>query len=103
MAVVLIRIRARRDILDGADYLEQKGGVELAQHFLDASRATFEELAGMPRAGLLCDFRRPALRRLRRWWIKGFENWLVFYVPKRNGIEIVRVVHGARDIENLFS
>jgi len=34
--------------------------------------------------------------------VKGFENWLIFYQPKRNGVEIVHVIHGARDIESLF-
>jgi toxin ParE1/3/4 len=50
----------------------------------------------------LCSFRRPALRRLRRWPVKGFDNWLVFYLPRRNGVEIVPLIHGARDIESLL-
>jgi plasmid stabilization system protein ParE len=39
---------------------------------------------------------------LRRWRVRGFENFMIFYHPLSNGIEIVRVLHGARDIESLF-
>jgi toxin ParE1/3/4 len=34
--------------------------------------------------------------------VKEFENWLIFYLPKRDGVEIVRVLHGARDIDALL-
>ncbi len=30
------------------------------------------------------------------------KNYLVFYFPIENGIEIYRVIHGAMDIDNLF-
>jgi toxin ParE1/3/4 len=33
------------------------------------------------------------------WPIKGFANYLIFYRMRSNSIEIVRVLHGARDIE----
>jgi toxin ParE1/3/4 len=102
LAEVIIRARARRDILSNAEYLEEHGGVETAQRFIDATRSTFDELAKMPNLGVLCAFHRPALRRIRRWPVKGFENWLIFYRPRRNGVEIVHLIHGARDIENLL-
>lgn len=76
--------------------------METAQRFLDAIQITFETLAKMPKLGALCAFRNPALRRLRRWPVKGFENWLIFYLPNRDGVEIVHLIHGARDIETLL-
>jgi len=63
---------------------------------------TFQQLAAMPRMGTPCGFRRSTLRRLRRWRVRDFENWLIFYQPKRDGIEVVHVIHGARDIEALL-
>jgi toxin ParE1/3/4 len=59
-------------------------------------------LLATPKAGVRCGFSKPALRTLRRWPLKGFENWLIFYHPKRDGVEIVRVVHGAGDIAALL-
>jgi toxin ParE1/3/4 len=102
LAKVFVRARARRDILSNAEYLEEHGGAETAHHFLDATQKTFEALARMPKMGALCTFRSPVLRRLRCWPVKGFENWLIFYLPRRNGVEIVHLIHGARDIESLF-
>jgi len=52
--------------------------------------------------GILCGFQKSATRRLRRWPVRGFENWLIFYQIKRHGVEIVHVIHGARDIESLL-
>ena len=102
MAEVFVRARARRDILSNAEYLEEHGSAETAQRFLDATKSTFEALAKMPKAGVLCTFRSPVLRPIRRWPVKGFENWLIFYQPRRNGVEIVHLIHGARDIESLL-
>ena len=36
------------------------------------------------------------------WRVKGFEKYLVFYRPLKDGIVVLRVIHGARDIEDLF-
>jgi toxin ParE1/3/4 len=102
LAEVFVRARARRNILSNAEYLEEHGGAETAQRFLDATQNTSEALAKMPKLGILCAFRSPALRRLRRWPVKGFENWLSFYQARRNGVEIVHLIHGARDIESLL-
>lgn len=35
----------------------------------------------------LCGFRRPALRLLRRWPVRGFENWLMFCQAIRDGLK----------------
>ena len=103
MAHVVVRARARRDILESAAYLEEQGGVLPARRFVDATRETFEALAAMPKTGVMCKFSRPALRRVRRWPVTGFENWLVFYIPKRDAVEIIHVIHGVRDIGNLLN
>jgi toxin ParE1/3/4 len=52
--------------------------------------------------GTPCGFARPSLRRLRRWRVGGFDSWLIFYLPKCEGVEVVHVMHGARDIERLL-
>jgi toxin ParE1/3/4 len=103
LSKVLVRVRARRDLIESAAYLDEMGGPELAARFTNAVYETFEALALMPRMGAPCGFRRPSLSRLRRWPVKDFENWLIFYQPNRNGLEIVHVLHGSRDIETLLS
>ena len=34
--------------------------------------------------------------------IKGFEKHLIFYRPAADGIEVIRVIHGARDIDSVL-
>ena len=39
---------------------------------------------------------------MRKWRVSGFENYLVFYLPRADGVSIVRVLHAARDWWSLF-
>lgn len=39
---------------------------------------------------------------IRQWRLPGFENYLIFYRPLDDGVEILRVLHGARDIQRIF-
>jgi toxin ParE1/3/4 len=84
-----VRPLAWREINKGLDYLEEQAGLEIAEHFLDQFFKGFDTLANMPKIGVLCGFGKPATRRLRRWPVKDFENWLVFYQVRRYGAEIV--------------
>jgi plasmid stabilization system protein ParE len=34
--------------------------------------------------------------------VKDFEKYLIFYRPMKDGVVVLRVIHAARDIENLF-
>ena len=102
MPQIVQRRLARRDLLEAFEYLDEHAGIEVAGRFLSAALASFQELARMPEMGSPCDFESRALRRLRRWLVKGFNSWIIFYLPKREGIEIVRVLHGARDLGSLF-
>jgi toxin ParE1/3/4 len=74
-----------------------------AARFLDAAEATFQQLLRSPHLGATGEFRSRHLKGIRRWRVNGFENFLIFYRPVDDGIEIIRVIHGARDIESLFN
>jgi len=52
--------------------------------------------------GPLRTFGRIDLSGLRSLPVQGFEKHLVFYRPPKEGIEVVRVLHGARDLDLLF-
>ena len=56
----------------------------------------------MPGLGERRQTANPRLEGLRVWRIQGFEKHLIFYRPVDDGIEIVRVLHGARDIDRLL-
>jgi toxin ParE1/3/4 len=91
---------ADRDMDDQAAYLASHASLETALRFYDAANSTFGTLAGMPSIGERWPSANPRLAELRVWRIKGFENLLIFYRPSDDGIDIVRILHAARDLEN---
>lgn len=48
------------------------------------------------------EFQHPKAAGIRSWSITGFPNHLIFYRPVEGGIEVLRVLHGARDINAIF-
>ena len=56
----------------------------------------------MPAMGVAKEYSDPALAGVRMLRIADFDNYLIFYRPAENGIEIVRVLHAKRDIDSLF-
>ncbi len=90
------------DLIDCAMYIAEDN-LDAAERFLDAAEATFERLASMPFVGQACEFRNPRLQGLRRWQVRGFENYLIFYRPEDHGVTIIRVIHGSRDIDAIFN
>lgn len=89
------------DLIEAATYIA-RDCLAAAERFLDAAEECFRELARTPDLGTEDEFSSRHLRGIRRWRIKGFEKHLVFYRPVDDGIEIVCVLHGARDIEGVF-
>lgn len=51
----------------------------------------------MPETGKICHT-SSKLANIRQQPIKGFKNYLVFYRSTDSAVEILRVIHGARDI-----
>ncbi len=41
-------------------------------------------------------------RRLPRVWVTGFEKILILYRSIEDGIEVLRVVHGSRNVKRLL-
>ncbi len=41
--------------------------------------------------------KHPDLAAIRKWRVTGFDNHLVFYLPRPKGIAVVRVLHAAGD------
>ncbi len=99
---ILLRPAAERDLERQAQYIAGSSGVEAAQRFYRAAEQTCRLLAGQPGIGRRISYRNPLLAETRMFRVKGFTQHLIFYRPIRNGVEIIRVIHGARDIESLF-
>lgn len=92
--------RARQYLIELATYLYCVDPVsDASERLLTASENAFSRLAEMPGLGVAYSFAFGSQVGLRRWPVPGFRNYLVFYRPTGTGVEIVRVLHGARDID----
>lgn len=92
---------ARRDLVEIADYISGNS-VEASMRFLDAAEGTIDFLAANPQIGQSFVPENEPIPPLRIWPIDGFRNHLIFFRPTDDGVEIVRVLHGARDLDALF-
>jgi len=82
--------------------LGERAGEATALGFLQAAEDTFAELAAMPHLGRAEDFDNPRLTGMRRWRVRSFDNYLIFCQPLAQGIDVLRVVYGTRDLPGLF-
>jgi toxin ParE1/3/4 len=99
---ILRRDAALQDLIDLAYYIALDN-LDAAFRFLDSAEESFRDLERMPLMGTRREFQNPKLAGIRLWRVKGFPKHLIFYRPLEDGIEIIRVLHSARDIEALFS
>jgi len=90
------------DILEQADWYEDQADSKLAERWEKAVTAALLRVLGNPRSGSLCRFKSEELRDVRRAFIKGFPKHLVFYRFRDKELFVLRIVHGARDLESLF-
>jgi toxin ParE1/3/4 len=93
--------QVERDLTEIALYIGEDNPTA-ARRFLDAAEATFGSLALTPGLGRQRKFKNARLGDLRSWRVKGFSNYLVFYQPIEHGIQVIRVLHGAKNLEALF-
>ncbi len=75
---------------------------DAAERVQEAIFDGFDLLARNPALGRRRDFRRH--QNIRSWVVTEFTNYLIFYgeLPDGSGVEILRVLHGARDLDALF-
>ena len=99
---IIRRDAAVHDLIDLAYYIALDN-VEAAYQFLDKVEESFGDLERMPLMGSAREFQDPALTGIRMWRVKGFPKHLIFYRPLKDGVQIIRVLHSARDIAGLFS
>ncbi len=103
MARVLKRESAKRDLIAQWVWYAENASIEIADRFLLATENSLEALAERPGIGVACGFRSTGLETLRRFPVgEGFEKILLFYLPLSDGVDLVRILHGHRDLKTLF-
>ncbi|MBA2659749.1 MAG: type II toxin-antitoxin system RelE/ParE family toxin [Nitrosospira sp.] len=95
MPRVLKRPEAENDLEEIWWYIAQDSPHN-ADKFLDSIQERCLALADFPQTGVKRDELEIGLRS------QPVSHYLIFYFPLEDGIDIVRVLHGSRDIESLL-
>ena len=98
----VVRPRADRDLEDQAYYYATAASPEVGHRFLVAAHDTFALLATQPNMGWHSHLRHEHLKNLRVFRVKNFERILVLYLRLLDGVDILRVVHGSRNLQALL-
>ena len=88
---------ADADIDDIAAYIAHDS-MDAALRFLDAIDDTLRLIREHPKRQALYGFRNERLHDVRRRAVIGFPKFLIFYRVSGRVVEVIRVLHGARDL-----
>lgn len=95
MLRILKRPEAEKDLEEIWFYIAQDN-LDKADKLLDEIEETSQEIAQFTNMGRNRDELHPGLKSF------PVGKYLIFYLPISGGIEIVRVLHGTRDIATFF-
>lgn len=97
MAEAIISPEALQDMENIHNYIAMDNPVA-ADRVVQAFEANAALLATQPELGQ----HKPRLRGLHLWVITEFPNYLMFYRQREVQVEIVRVLHGAQDLQTIL-
>lgn len=85
---------ARNDLQEIYDFIS-RDNPKVAIDYLSIIKKHCELLAANPKLGV----KREEYCGLYKFPV---DNYLIFYRPSQSGIEVIRVLHGSRDIESIL-
>ena len=101
MARLIVRAAADAEI-DAIAARIAENNLTAALRFYDRVQETYERLLEWPLCGPRARVRIASLQGLRTYPIQGFRNYIIFYLPLKQGIEVVHVLHGARNVRKVL-
>lgn len=96
--------RRTRFLADLREAVERLGAddPDVALRFIDRVEATIALLDRMPGVGDPAPFADPRYAGIRRTTVRKFRKYVIYYRERADGIEILRLLHGSRDIRAIF-
>jgi toxin ParE1/3/4 len=95
--------RASRDLIEYFAYIA-RDKVAPADRFLRVAEETFEYLARMPTVGRIWESPLAQLDGVRVYPMPSpFRNYLIFYRFNETTLEVIAVIHGARDVQAVIA
>jgi toxin ParE1/3/4 len=75
---------------------------EVAVRFRDAVRRTVQSLRLHPLIGPRYTSSNPQFQNLRSWPVAGFEGIRIYYLLDEDAIDVLRILHGKRDVKRFL-
>ncbi|MEM1201719.1 MAG: type II toxin-antitoxin system RelE/ParE family toxin [Acidobacteriota bacterium] len=97
MSRFLLTETAEGDLEEILAFIVERDGVGRAEHVLGHFLDAFDNLAASPRIG---HRKRYLTGDALRWW--PVFRFLVLYDPDASPLTVMRIVHGARDLDQIF-
>jgi toxin ParE1/3/4 len=94
--------QAERDIEECFVFIGEDN-LDIAVHFLVAVEDSIELISKNPFVGKIREFKDFKIKNIRMMLVKDFHNYQIYYTVGDETIEIVRVLHGARYLPDIFS
>lgn len=88
---------AKTDLAELAIYIREQGSPEAAKQVGEALRRAMRKLADMPGMG---HARNDLADESLRFW--SVYSYLIIYRPQTKPLQIIRILHGARDVETIL-
>jgi toxin ParE1/3/4 len=95
MSSYLLTLEAVQDLEEIHDFIAEDNP-KIALSFINFIEGKCETLARSPEIGRKRENLAPELRSF------SCRSYIIFYRHKKSVIEIIRILHGARDIETIF-
>jgi len=99
---LVIQNEALQDLDDISAYIGEDSP-RAALRFRQAAKRAFRRIAGAPGIGAPRDYDNPALVGLRVALVPGFRSYGIYYLTTPETIIVLRVLHGARDLNSIFA
>lgn len=98
---IVINEAAEQALKEYFNYIAQQDA-DRALQFFDAARQTFAALARMPGMGKVYDSQEEDISNIRKWAVKGFRQYLIFYRYDDEVLEVLRIIHATRNLDSLL-
>ena len=94
--------RAEHDIEVATDEIDRNLRTP-GEVFQERLQRTLELLEAVPHLGALYEPQAPEYPGLRVHLVRGWRSYAVFYLPRPDGITVVRVLHTSRNLAAIFA
>ncbi len=94
---VIPRELANRDAEEALAHYLSEGAIQAANGFIDALEKAYGQIGQNPRIGSPRWAHELAIPQLRSWALTSYPQ-LIFYIERDDHIDVIRVLHGHRDI-----